>query len=168
MTIGRHSAKRFGTVLLFLLLLVICIYGGFFNAGLGIITLSYLALAGYTNINAMNGLKLLISTAVSLTAIILFIIDGMIAWQQGVVVMMGTLVGGFIAAHISKQLSQYYVRGFVIFASCAMTGYFFVATYYPIVMANDMLTEASKFVKKYGNDLRILYAEKKPEGYFDA
>jgi hypothetical protein len=44
----------------------------------------------------------------------------------------------------------------------------FVATYYPIVMANDMLTEASEFVKKYGNDLRILYADKKPEGYFDA
>jgi uncharacterized membrane protein YfcA len=43
-----------------LLLLLVCFYGGFFNAGLGIICLSYLALCGYTNINAMNGLKLLL------------------------------------------------------------------------------------------------------------
>ena len=41
-----------GLPLLLLTLIGVCIYGGFFNAGLGIILLSYLALAGYTNIHA--------------------------------------------------------------------------------------------------------------------
>ena len=55
---GHHRhALSIGTALLALMLLGVCIYGGFFNAGLGIITLSYLVLAGYSNINAMNGLK---------------------------------------------------------------------------------------------------------------
>ena len=125
---GSH-AKQVGQMLLLLLLLGICIYGGFFNAGLGIIALSYLALAGYTNINAMNGLKLLISTCVSITAILLFIFDDMIAWYQGAIVMLGTLVGGYLAAHISKQVPQHYVRWFVIFASCGLTVYFFILTY---------------------------------------
>jgi hypothetical protein len=94
----HHQAYILGHLLLLSMLLGVCIYGGFFNAGLGIITLSYLALAGHTDINAMNGMKLLISAAVSLIAIV------------------GTLVGGYLAAHISKQLSQQYVRVFVIFA----------------------------------------------------
>lgn len=58
--------SQIGRSLLLLTLIGVCIYGGFFNAGLGIILLSYLALAGYTNINAMNGIKLLTSSAVSL------------------------------------------------------------------------------------------------------
>ncbi len=130
LTARRRHAKRLGVVLLLLLLLSICIYGGFFNAGLGIITLSYLALAGYTNINAMNGLKLLISTAVSLIAIAIFIHDGMIAWTQGLAVMMGTLLGGYIAAHVSKNLSPQHLRIFVILISCGMTLYFFADTYW--------------------------------------
>jgi uncharacterized membrane protein YfcA len=112
-----------------LLLLGVSVYGGFFNAGLGIITLSYLALAGHTNINAMNGLKLLVSTAVSLVAIVLFIYKGVIAWHEGAIVMAGTLVGGYVAAHVSRKLPQAYVRRFVVLASIGITAYFFYDTY---------------------------------------
>lgn len=124
----RH-ASSVGALLLMLLLLGVSIYGGFFNAGLGIITLSYLALAGHTNINAMNGLKLLVSTAVSLVAIVLFIYKGVIAWHEGAIVMAGTLVGGYVAAHVSRKLPQAYVRRFVIFASIGITAYFFYDIY---------------------------------------
>jgi len=127
---SRHQhASAFGAFLLGLILLGVCIYGGFFNAGLGIISLSYLALAGYTNINAMNGMKLLISSVVSLVAITLFIYDGVIAWHEGIIVLVGSLAGGYVAAHISKGLSQQYVRAFVIVASCGITAYFFINTY---------------------------------------
>lgn len=124
----RH-ASVIGSLLLSLLLFGICIYGGFFNAGLGIITLSYLALAGYSDINAMNGLKLLVSSAVSLIAITLFIYDGVIAWYEGSIVLLGTLAGGYYAAHVSRQLPQRYVRAFVIVASVGITVYFFYDIY---------------------------------------
>ena len=121
----RH-ASRAGRLLLMLILLGIAVYGGFFNAGLGIIILSYLALAGHTDINAMNGLKLLISSAVSLIAITLFICDGVIAWHQGTLVLLGTLIGGYVAARVSRQLPQAWVRGFVIAAGIGITAWFFV------------------------------------------
>lgn len=124
----RH-ASSVGALLLMLLLLGVSVYGGFFNAGLGIVALSYLALAGHTNINAMNGLKLLVSTAVSLIAIVLFIFKGVIAWQEGAIVMAGTLVGGYVAAHVSRTLPQAYVRRFVIVASIGITAYFFYDIY---------------------------------------
>ncbi|MCW8882426.1 MAG: sulfite exporter TauE/SafE family protein [Sedimenticola sp.] len=127
---GKHRhASAIGAVLLLLLLLAVTIYGGFFNAGLGIIILSYLALAGYTDINAMNGLKLLVSSVVSLIAIALFIYDGAIAWYEGTVVLVGTLAGGYMAAHLSRKLPPHWVRGFVIVASIGITLYFFYAIY---------------------------------------
>lgn len=126
----HQHASIIGRLLLVLLLLGICIYGGFFNAGLGIIVLSYLALAGYSNINTMNGLKLLVSSAISLIAIVLFIYRGVIAWQEGMSVLLGTLVGGYVAAHISRKLSQKHIRSFIITVSCVITFYFFIDTYF--------------------------------------
>ncbi|WP_394132257.1 sulfite exporter TauE/SafE family protein [Shewanella maritima] len=123
-------ASQVGAGLLALVLLAICIYGGFFNAGLGIIGLSYLALAGYTNINTMNGIKLVISSAVSLVAIVLFVVNDAIAWFEGVVVLLGTLIGGYLSAGVSMRIPQHYMRWFVIMMSCTITVYFFWVTYF--------------------------------------
>lgn len=124
----RH-ASSIGGVLLAIILLGVSIYGGFFNAGLGIISLSYLALAGHTNINAINGLKLLISSTISLIAIVLFIFNDVIAWYEGSIVLCGTIVGGYVAANVSRKLPQKHVRQFVIVASIATTAYFFFDIY---------------------------------------
>ncbi|WP_047047210.1 sulfite exporter TauE/SafE family protein [Vibrio mexicanus] len=124
--VGRGAAF----VLSGLLLVSVSAYGGFFNAGLGIIVLSYLVLVGYTNINAMNGLKLLISSAVSLTAISIFVVNDSIDWPRGLAVLLGTLVGGYLAARVSRVLPQYVVRHFVTASSAAITLYFFYDVYW--------------------------------------
>ena len=72
------------------LLFLIALYGGFFNAGLGIVILGYLVLTGFSDVHQMNGLKLLISSVVSMTAIVIFIYDGLIDWSSGAAVMLGT------------------------------------------------------------------------------
>ena len=120
---------HFKSIFLSLLLLSICVYGGFFNAGLGIVVLSYLTLSGHKNINVMNGLKLVVSSAISLAAIFLFILNDSIAWVEGSVVLVGTLLGGYYSAHISMRLNQQYIRLFVVFMSSIITIYFFYVTY---------------------------------------
>lgn len=120
---------QFKSIFLSLSLLSICVYGGFFNAGLGIVVLSYLALSGHKNINVMNGLKLVVSSSVSIAAIFLFILNDSIAWVEGSVVLVGTLLGGYYSAHISMRLNQLYIRFFVIFMSSVITVYFFYVTY---------------------------------------
>jgi uncharacterized membrane protein YfcA len=126
----HKHASALGHLLLTLLLLGICIYGGFFNAGLGIIVLSYLALAGHSNINAMNGIKLLVSSTISLIAIVLFIFSGAIAWLEGMSVLLGALVGGYFAAHVSRQIPQKYVKTFIAMVSSGVTFYFFFDMYF--------------------------------------
>jgi uncharacterized membrane protein YfcA len=127
---SRHRhASSIGSLLLLLMFIRAHIYGGFFNAGLGIIMLSYLVLAGHTYINAMNRLKLLISTCVPLAAIALFSYSGEIAWLEGSIVLSGTMTGGYIAARISRQISQVYTRSFVTVAGASIALYFFYYIY---------------------------------------
>lgn len=123
------KSKRLASLGLVLCLVSVSAYGGFFNAGLGVIVLSYLVIAGFNDIHQMNGLKLLISTCVSLSAIVLFLWQGAIHWQTGSVVLLGTLTGGYLAATISRRLSQRAVKRFVAISSLCMTGYFFVDVY---------------------------------------
>ena len=123
-------ASYVGTISTIILLSGICIYGGFFNAGLGIIALSYLTLAGYQNLNTMNGLKLLLSVCVSVAAIILFAFNGSIAWIQGFAVLLGTLSGGYLAARISRYLPQNYIKTFITLIAILVTTYFFYEIYF--------------------------------------
>jgi len=126
---GYRHASTIGRFLLLLMLLGVCIYGGFFNAGLGIILLSYLVLAGHRNIHSMNGLKLLTSACVSLAAIAVFIYKGEIVWFEGSIVLIGTLAGAYIAASVSRRLPQVYVRNFVTLTGAGITLFFFYDIY---------------------------------------
>ncbi|MDN2482729.1 sulfite exporter TauE/SafE family protein [Vibrio agarivorans] len=129
LTGSNKSSAVWSSGLIGLCLIGVSAYGGFFNAGLGVIVLSYLVIAGYSDINQMNGLKLLISSCVSLIAIVIFVYEGAIDWQRGSVVMVGTLLGGYCAARISRNIKQSYVKNFVALFSIALTVYFFYDVY---------------------------------------
>lgn len=76
----------------------------------------------------MNGLKLLFSTTISLCAILLFLFNDLIVWRETLAVLLGTLIGGYAAGHLSKRLPQNRVRQAILVASIGITGYFFIAS----------------------------------------
>ena len=115
-----------GGTLLACLFWLISAYGGFFNAGLGIILLGYLTLAGYEDIHLMNGLKLLVSALVAVLAIIVPGAGEVIAWREGSFALIGTLVGGYGAARGAQVLGQELVRRIIILVAAGMTVYFFI------------------------------------------
>ena len=123
----KQSLSALGSPLLALLLLLECTYGGFFNAGLGIILLVYFTLAGYQDIHLMNGLKLLVSALVSILAIVVFGVGDLIAWREGAIVLVGTLIGGYAVASAVRLVSQRLVRRAIIVVAVGMTAYFFMA-----------------------------------------
>lgn len=130
----RHAAdtqhaKAAGAVLLLGLLAAICVYGGFFNAGLGILLLAFLALAGLTNIHAMNGLKLWISAIVAVVAVVRFAASGSIDWYHGSIALVGVTVGGYAAARLAHRIPQRLIRALVIVYGIVLTGWFFYEAY---------------------------------------
>ncbi len=124
------SSKRIFSIFLFFLLLLICIYGGFFNAGLGIILLAFFALSGLQNIHTMNGIKLLLSSIVSLIAVVRFALAGSIAWQEGLTAFAGTLMGGYLAARLMHFLPPSILRMLIIIYGIILVIIFFQQAYF--------------------------------------
>ena len=76
------SANRSGAVpipVLFLIDLVVAIYGGYFGAGLGILLMAVLTLIGLGDVNEANAVKNALATVVSSLSVAVFIATGIIA-----------------------------------------------------------------------------------------
>jgi uncharacterized membrane protein YfcA len=106
--------------------LVVAVYGGYFGGGIGIMNLAMLAALGMTDIHAMNKLKVILGGVINGVATITFIVTGAIVWPQGMVMTVGSLLGGYSSAHYAQKLPQSWVKAFVILVGSAMTIYFFV------------------------------------------
>jgi hypothetical protein len=128
-SIGRSGLVRAGAIGLVILLFLTCVYGGFFNAGLGIILLAVLALGGLDDIHAMNGIKLMISTLVAVVAVARFAVSGSIAWYEGGLVLIGTSIGGYLAARMAHSIPTPLIRALVIVYGAGLSAWFFWDVY---------------------------------------
>lgn len=126
---GGRGMKVLGAGLLLLFLAGVCVYGGFFNAGLGILLLAFLATAGLSDIHSMNGLKLVISSTVALVAVLRFALNGSIDWYHGSIALVGVVIGGYLAARNAHLIPARWIRLAVIIYGLIMTGYFFWGAY---------------------------------------
>jgi len=127
---GRRGARAAGAVLLLAMLAAISVYGGFFNAGLGILLLAFLVLAGIDNIHAANGLKMLISVLIALVAVVRFAINGSIDWYHGSIALVGVTIGSYVAARLAYRIPTKVIRALVIVYGAGLTIYFFWKTYW--------------------------------------
>jgi len=127
---GGRGMQALGAALLLALLAAVCVYGGFFNAGLGILLLAFLALAGMTDIHAMNGLKLYVSSIVALVAVARFAVTGSIDWYHGSIALVGVTVGAYAAARLARFIPTAWIRLGVIVYGVGMTAYFFWDAYF--------------------------------------
>lgn len=125
-----RGAKLAGTLAVLALLAALCVYGGFFNAGLGILLLAFLALAGMTDMHAMNGLKSWISSVVAIIAVVRFAMSGSIDWYHGSFALVGTTIGGYAAALLAHRVPQALLRALVLVYAGGLTIYFFYAAYF--------------------------------------
>ena len=126
---GRRGAKAAGAILLYLLLAGVSIYGGFFNAGLGVLLLAFLTLAGIANIHAANGLKLYLSSLIAVVAVVRFVLAGSIDWYHGSIALVGVTTGAYVAARLATRIPSGLIRAVVIIYGLGLTAYFFWATY---------------------------------------
>jgi uncharacterized membrane protein YfcA len=107
-------------------LLAVAIYGGYFNGGLGILLMALYTLTGEGRIHTVNALKNLNSLVLSLLSVVAFVVAGVIAWPQGLAMMVAATVGGFWGARWSKRLPVLWVRRGVIATGLVMSAVFFV------------------------------------------
>ncbi|MGA2978133.1 MAG: sulfite exporter TauE/SafE family protein [Terriglobales bacterium] len=106
--------------------LLVAAYGGYFGAGIGFMTLAMLALMGMRDIHAMGAIRTLLAVAVNAAAVVTFIVAHAVLWPQCIVMIAGSLAGGWFGAHYAQKADPKKVRGVVIGVGLAMSVYFFV------------------------------------------
>jgi hypothetical protein len=109
-----------------LFLFFVSLYGGYFGAGIGILTLAALGLCGLTNIHQMNGIKNIFTLGINGIAIVLFIVQGLVRWDMAGLMVIGSLIGGYAGAGIARRIGQKNVRRVVIVIGFALTLSLFV------------------------------------------
>lgn len=106
-------------------LLLVSVYGGYFNGGLGIVLLALFALWGMVNIHEMNGLKNGLSFALSAISVVVFAVGGLVVWHHAVGMMIASTLGGYAGAPIARMLPKSAVRGLIALVGFSMSAVFF-------------------------------------------
>ncbi|HVI07752.1 MAG TPA: sulfite exporter TauE/SafE family protein [Candidatus Binatia bacterium] len=106
--------------------LLVAIYGGYFGAGIGFITLGMLAALGMKDIHAMGAIRTLLAAVINAVAVITFIAAGAVLWQIFAVMVVGALTGGWFGAHYAQRSDPAKVRALIIALGLAMSAYFFL------------------------------------------
>lgn len=121
----RHTSWR-AITLCSIMEFLVAIYGGYFGAGIGFITLAMLALLGMRDIHAMGAIRTLLAVAINAAAVVTFIVAGAVLWPQCAVMIAGSLAGGWFGAHYAQKADPRKVRIVIICVGVTMSAYFFI------------------------------------------
>jgi uncharacterized membrane protein YfcA len=113
--------KRWPLWVTLLVFFAIGMYGGAFQAGIGLLLIVALSRTGLDLVTA-NSVKVLVNLAVSLVALPVFIAQGFFAVAPAVTLAAGFAVGGTLGAKISVRGGERVIRPVMIAAVLALSG----------------------------------------------
>jgi uncharacterized protein len=120
-----HEPRRPAMLPLFLVLLPVCFYIGYFGAGAGFLIMTALALFGVEEMHALNSLKVLAACLSNLCAVFTFVMSGAVIWHYCLVSMIFAGVGGYVGAQYARRMNAEVLRTIVVVTGCAVAMYFF-------------------------------------------
>jgi uncharacterized membrane protein YfcA len=106
---------------------LVAIYGGYFGAGIGIMTLAALGLVGFTDIHHMVSLRNFAALCINGVASVYFVAKGAVVWPDALVMIVGQVVGGYGGARIARRLGRTFMRRAVVVIGVAMAASLLIA-----------------------------------------
>ena len=106
-------------------MLAVAIYGGYFNGGLGILLLALFGLLGQTQLNAMNGMKNLVSALLTTIAVAIYAAGGIVQWEQALMMMVAATAGGYGGARVARKIPPHILRWGIVATGLVMAALFF-------------------------------------------
>jgi hypothetical protein len=96
------------------LFFLIGIYGGFIQAGVGIFLLAGLVLGVGYNLVRANAVKVGIVLVFTISALAVFIYNGQVNWIVGLVLAIGNMLGGWVAAKVAVERGAVWVHRLLV------------------------------------------------------
>lgn len=107
-------------------LLAVAAYGGYFNGGMGIIILAAFRLMGVSDVAVANALKNLLSAVLTLIAVAVYGLGGVISWLYILPMAPAAIAGGWLGAWLGRVLPQHVQRWGIVAVGAITTAIFFV------------------------------------------
>ncbi len=95
-------------------MLLTCIYGGYFGAGMGIVTLATLGIAVPDTFPRTNALKQAVTLVTNVVAALFFVSSGDVVWGAVLVMAPAALLGGNLGGRLARVVNPRLMRGFVV------------------------------------------------------
>ncbi len=105
----------------FALFFLIGLYGGAFQAGVGILLVLALARAGHDLVLA-NSIKLVVVAAFTAVAVVIFLVQGQVVWLPALVLAVSQALGAAVGARVVVRGGERIVRPIFVFCVLALAG----------------------------------------------
>jgi len=120
--VQAHGPRRLPV---FLCTVIVCFYIGYFGAGAGFLIITLLSVFGFQDLNEINALKVVSTTAANGIAFVLFVINGQVVWKYCLAAMVTAAVGGYTSASMARRVPQRLLRTLVVCIGLGMAAWFF-------------------------------------------
>ena len=110
---------------IFLSVMALCFYIGYFGAGAGFLIITVLSLFGWQDLHEINAMKVAATTPANGIAIILFIVSGQVVWRNCLLAMVACAIGGYASARQARRIPQSILRWIVVCLGLSMAAWFF-------------------------------------------
>ncbi|GAA1363710.1 sulfite exporter TauE/SafE family protein [Arthrobacter rhombi] len=111
-----HADEQKLPPLVYVLVFLIGVYGGYFTAAQGILLMAVLGIFFHGSLQQSNAIKVILSLVVNLVAAVSYLLFAFdrINWPIVALIAVGSLIGGFIGAKVGRKLSPLLLRGFIV------------------------------------------------------
>jgi uncharacterized membrane protein YfcA len=125
---ARGSAKPQGSAVALAGQAVVSVYGGFFGAGMGIMMLASLAMAGHEDVHEINAIKNLLGAIIYSVTVVTFVAAGAVSWPYTIIMLATATLGGYWGASMARRIPALWLRRFIITVGFMLTVFYFYKT----------------------------------------
>jgi uncharacterized membrane protein YfcA len=111
---GREAVDRPASPLLYVLIFLVGIYGGYFTAAQGIMLVGVMGLLLADPLQRLNAFKNTLAAVVNLVAGAIYAFVAPVSWPVVAVLAVSSIVGGLLGASVGKRLSPAVLRGAIV------------------------------------------------------
>lgn len=110
----RAAVDRSASPLLYVLIFLVGIYGGYFTAAQGIMLVGVMGLLLADPLQRLNAFKNTLTAVVNLVAGVIYAFVAPVSWPVVAVLAVSSIVGGLLGARVGRRLSPAVLRGAIV------------------------------------------------------
>jgi uncharacterized membrane protein YfcA len=118
--LGTEAAPPvLGSVLLWLAIALIGVYGGYFGAAQGVLLIAILGIGFAESLARINAIKNVLATIANMIAGVVFVIVSEVNWPAAIAIAVGSVIGAQVGGRVSRRLPAIVYRVIIVVVGIA-------------------------------------------------